>query len=337
MGNSVLYRLGLLWLAIVSFSFLCLSPSPFFVMADRLRVLRASGRKRRPIIVKNYLPFDSTDGKPIKLTKTKAPPPQPQTRRDGAPSVPQRLVQPFAAALLPNNKSNNNHEQPHLEIKTEKLLDACRTLEDSMVALGQDRNAAEIARNIRKVEALHQMAPPGRRETLRSLLEYEKELGVHGPNGKLKDASGAMGLLWIRRSLAFQERMYSQLLENPVRPPHEVALEAYRDTLEPYHGWALQQLYSVALKKTTPPRHDFFQKLCAVPEDKFGLAEERETAQDLQRLCDTWKPVSIAPNDVDRPTVVSLTHPRTRLCAWQLLNTWEEIYVNLGLEDPRKV
>ena len=178
-----------------------------------------------------------------------------------------------------------------------------------MNAVGQDRNAAEIERNLQKIQSLYRSAPRGRRETLRSLLEWEKETGIHGPDGKLKDPSGAMGLLWIRRSLAFQERMYSLILDKPIATS-EAALQAYHETLEPYHGWALQQVYSLALKKTTPSRQQMFQKLCAVPENRFGTTEEKETVQELRKLCDTWKP---------------------------LLQQWQETFETLGLEDDRKV
>lgn len=200
--------------------------------------------------------------------------------------IPRRLLRPFEAVLRPSPAK----DLP--EIETDKLIEACRELKASMIAVGQDRNAAEIDRNLQKVEALRRMAPPGRRETLRALLEYEKELGVHNQDGRLKDPSGAMGLLWIRRSLAFQERMYTYILDKPVAPANEAALKAYRETLEPYHGRALQLVYSMALKNTTPNRHEMLQKLCAAPENKFGAAEENATAQELRKLCETWKPVS---------------------------------------------
>jgi hypothetical protein len=181
-----------------------------------------------------------------------------------------------------------------------------------MVAVGQERNAAELGRNLQKLEHLHSIAPTGRKETIRSLLQYEKELGVHGQNNddtdpqrprRLKDPSGAMGLLWIRRTLAFQERLYTHILENTNVPSHKAALQAYQETLEPYHGWALQQVYSLALKTTTPSRQEMLQKLCTpttttVPpshqqQQHWGPLQEEETAQDLRKLCDTWRPVSI--------------------------------------------
>jgi len=275
-------------------SFFCLFLSSF-VAGDRLLLKRHPLARTKPKL--KFFRLKDTDVRVFSLR-------DPKPVQDISNCVPRRLLRPFEAVL----RRSPAKDQP--EIETEKLIEACRELKASMVAVGQDRNAAEIDRNLKKVEALHRMAPRGRRETLRALLEYEKELGVHGQDGRLKDPSAAIGLLWIRRSLAFQERMYTYVLDGPVAPTNEAALKAYRETLEPFHGKALQMLYSMALKKTTPNRHEMLQKLCAVPENRFGAAEENATAQELRKLCETWKP---------------------------LLNSWEETFETLGLEDTRKV
>ena len=247
--------------------------------ADRVLIIKRPLLPSPPILLKN-LRLEGIDDNFLPL-------PRRGTSSQSTTSVPKRLLEPFAQ-VLQSCSSEKNHQR---DIETDKLLKACRKLKEAMATVGQDRNAAELGRNLKKIESLHRAAPPGRRETLRALLEYEKELGVHGPNGQLKDPSGAMGLLWIRRSLAFQERLYSNILEKSM-PAREAALQAYHETLEPYHGWALQQVYSFALKNTTPSRHEMFQKLCAVPPSSFGVSEEEQTAQDLRKLCETWKPVS---------------------------------------------
>lgn len=232
-----------------------------------------------------------------------SPSSQGQEEEDGTTvtSVPKRLLEPFQQAMpvVPSSSSLPRPPQS-AEIPTQPLLQACRALQQAMAAVGQDRNAAELGRNLQKIENLHRRAPAGKRETLRSLLQYEKdELGVHnhqarGGGRRLADPSGAMGLLWVRRTLAFQERLYSNILnQDPAAPSAKAALQAYHDTLEPYHGWALQQVYSLALKNGTPSRHEMFQKLCAVPPQYFGSHQEEETAQDLRKLCNAWRPVSV--------------------------------------------
>ena len=74
-----------------------------------------------------------------------------------------------------------------------------------------------------KLEASYQRTPAHHRKTVSELLELEKARGVHQP-GHLKDPSGAVALLWIRRSLSCQYRMYGILLEK--RDPVDAAVEA---------------------------------------------------------------------------------------------------------------
>ena len=301
-------------------SFLCLFLSSF-VAGEHLLLRRPLIRNK---LSRKTFRLKDTDFQVFSLTDTKP-------AQDISNCVPRRLLRPFEAVL----RRSPAKDQP--EIETEKLIDACRELQTSMIAVGQGRTAAEIDRNLKKVEALHRMAPRGRRETLRALLEYEKELGVHGQDGRLKDPSGAMGLLWIRRSLAFQERMYTYILDRPVAPTHEAALKAYHETLEPYHGKALQMVYSMALKKITPNRHEMLQKLCALPENRFGAAEENATAHELRKLVETWKPVSfLLSSSYSCRALSSKSHFFYRLIP-QLLNSWEETFHTLGLEDTRKV
>jgi hypothetical protein len=217
------------------------------------------------------------------LVQDASPPALDAEEASSVVSLPLPLIQPFRDVL----------SFTRAEIDTEKLLRACRKLKHTMECVGQDANAADLARNIQKVQDLHASAPRGRRETLRSLLEFEKESGIHGRNAELKDPSGAVGLLWIRRSLAFQHRMYSLVLEKN-QPPTEAALQAYKETLEPYHGWALQQIYTVGLHTTTPPRDEMLQNLSGCSKEQFGVDEEKKTVRDLQKLLDAWQPVSCA-------------------------------------------
>ena len=185
-------------------------------LGDRLSLRRPLilGRRNKPVL--KHFPLDDTDLNFFPFTDDTD-----SSSHDDCieSSVPRLLQQPFQEAL---RLSPRQQDRP--EIETEKLLKAIRKLKESMNAVGQDRNAAEIERNLQKIQSLYRIAPKSRRETLRSLLEYEKELGVHGPDGRLKDPSGAMGLLWIRRSLEFQERMYSLILDNAMKT-NEAALQ----------------------------------------------------------------------------------------------------------------
>ena len=70
-----------------------------------------------------------------------------------------------------------------------------------MFSMGQDSNAHDLASNLKKIQQERNAAPPSYQNTLRTLLQYEKNQGVKLPGGKLRNPSAAMGLLWIRRSV----------------------------------------------------------------------------------------------------------------------------------------
>jgi len=196
------------------------------------------------------------------------------------------------------------------EIDVVRLLHAAHHYTTSMRQIGQSQSAQDMERNIEKARALVRTAPRGStRHNLQALLEYEKNLGIHGPHGHLKDPSGAVGFLWIRRSLAYQYRMFELVLERNLDPP-TAAAQAYRTELQPYHGWTLQQVYTLAMKTLTPSTTEaMLAKVGGFDDAKFGPAEDQATRKDLQRLLNAWRP---------------------------LLARWKQIYVQLDLEDPRR-
>ena len=69
---------------------------------------------------------------------------------------------------------------------------------------------------------------------------FERTNTLRHSSGRIKDPSAAMGLLWIRRNLAFQYQHYCNMFQMGLEPP-EAALAAYHSELEPYlHGRALR-------------------------------------------------------------------------------------------------
>lgn len=105
----------------------------------------------------------------------------------------------------------------------------------------------------------------GRPPTLRGLLEGEKARGIHGRNGVLKDPSGAMALLWMRRMLQFTVAFFEAICHAPAPSGGNGALTplartAYAATLEQFHGWLLKIGFKVGLKGL-PKRDEFFRKL----------------------------------------------------------------------------
>jgi hypothetical protein len=126
-------------------------------------------------------------------------------------------------------------------IGMDNLLLACKECASVLKCIGQRLPAWEMTGNIKKLQASYQRTPAHRRKTMSELLEFEKATGVHSHQaGHLKDPSGAVALLWIRRSLLYQYRMYSLLLQK--RDPVEAAVEAYNAEFRPYNGWMLQKI-----------------------------------------------------------------------------------------------
>jgi hypothetical protein len=198
---------------------------------------------------------------------------------------------------------HSRHQDP------EQLLHACYTFVDTMRRTGQSSVARDLENNVRKVEALYNKAPTERRQSLLSLLEFERESGIHGSGGTLMDPSGAIGLLWIRRSLSFQTKMYKGILEAKADAT-AAALDAYRSELQPYHGWAFRKLYTMSFETVTPPRREMLARIGGYKIHDFGEAEEHATVQDLRKLVSVWEP---------------------------LIVHWKRIYRELDLEDSRQV
>jgi Glycolipid transfer protein (GLTP) len=124
----------------------------------------------------------------------------------------------------------------------------------------------------------------------------------------LQEQSCAMGLLWIRRSLQFQYHMFDALLRNV--EASQAAMTSYQHTLQPFHGWALQQIYVMGLKSSTPSNQEWLARLGGYNVHAFGAVEEKATRSDLHQLLLIWKP---------------------------LIERWEQIYQELNLEDRRRV
>jgi hypothetical protein len=232
--------------------------------------------------------------------------------------------------LIPHQKNNDNQQLPldeseiaNLARQFERVLDktsrtihvpnllrACQQLEHNMRRVGQTQSARDLHGNIKKVQALTKSAPRDSQTSLLELLAYEKNLNIHAAHAVLKDPSGAIGALWIRRAIAFQTQMYTTLLDDPSKEPKDAGMGAYKSVLAPFHGWTLQHLYGVGIAATTPPRKQFLATLAGVEESEFGPRQEAALQRDLRQLVNQWEP---------------------------LLEQWRTVYAELELEDTRRV
>jgi len=195
------------------------------------------------------------------------------------------------------------------EVDTAQLIKACRTHLIFMKSGGSSLRlvAKDLESNLQKAEKPFKKSPK-QGKTLSSLLESEREAGIHQGN-VLKEQSAAMGLLWIRRSLAFQLDLYSSLIAQNGPHPRDAAYEAYSKHLSPFHGWALRKVFPASLSQM-PDRQAFIAKFGGVSLEELNDEYDREIVKKLKSLVAAWDP---------------------------LLSTWEKDFARLDLEDMRKV
>lgn len=217
----------------------------------------------------------------------------------------QQVADSFESILEATGPSYENN------IPVDPLLDACRTLSKVLQQTGPKAVARDFDNNIKKIEAvLHQTNV----RTVSSLLQLERDSGVHRVGSStlyLHEQSGAMGLLWVRRTLAFQSDFYERLLDG--FDPTDAIHHAYQQQLKPYHGWALTKCYNMLVGNNMPPRRLLLARVGGYHEQenhsRFHLYEEK-TLHDLKRLVASWKP---------------------------LIQHWKYCFTELGMEDTRRV
>lgn len=215
------------------------------------------------------------------------------------------------APLIQDNDTEKSASRPDIDIP--QLLKACHTFHRQMERVGQGQSSRDLASNIHKVQALYQKAPLEQRDSMVGLLQYERSLNIHPPPGTnvLHDPSGAIGLLWIRRSLAFQTAWYRRLLSDATTNVMDAAKDAYRQELQPFHGYLLQNVFlNVGIPAMTPPRHQLLARLGGFVEETMSMMQQRATERDLQRLVHIWDP---------------------------LVTKWTTIMKDLEMEDLRRI
>ena len=167
--------------------------------------------------------------------------------------------------------------------------------------------AKDMEANLNKAESLFKNLSKDEGKYISSLLEVERNSGIHDGN-ILKDASAAMGLLWIRRSLAFQLDLYTSLIHTNGKHPKDAAFNAYTEHLSPFHGWMLQKVFPASLTQI-PDRRVFIAKFGGTEVDELDEEYEKEIVRKLKSLVSTWEPI---------------------------INTWKNEYERLDLEDTRR-
>lgn len=147
------------------------------------------------------------------------------------------------------------------QINAIALLDACNFFGPMMKSFGPEAAAKDFMKNLKKAECLrkHYSGLRGAKKakgklTLAMLLSSEADAGIHKPGGILKDPSGAVGFLWMRRSIAYQHALFKAITEGV--DPKDAAFDAYKSTLMAYHGAIMRRLYMTFLSQCTPNTTD---------------------------------------------------------------------------------
>ena len=117
-----------------------------------------------------------------------------------------------------------------------------------------------------------------RSPSLRDLLEFEVEMGVNPSLPRLKETSGAMGLLWVRRQLQYQTHIFENILEVPTKfhSSTDAVSAAYTQTYDKYHGWAVQKIFSYSFQ-ASPKVEEIYKFM-----NPHRLAEVKEIARGMK-------------------------------------------------------
>lgn len=115
----------------------------------------------------------------------------------------------------------------------------------------------DVVKNIGKIEeAAHDYLDEQKQQhttdihspTIRQLMQFEKDKGLHPELPKLKEVSGAMGLLWVRRQLNFQLAIFENFSHKGFSTSSEAFQSAYSRVYSKFHGRAVTKIFNMSLK-----------------------------------------------------------------------------------------
>jgi len=98
--------------------------------------------------------------------------------------------------------------------------------------------------------------------TLREMLQFEVEMGYHPSLPKLKEVSGAMGLLWVRRQLQFQTSSFTNLCRIPKKfsGPTEALAATYDQVYSKFHRGITQKIFNYSFREG-PEIHEIYKMM----------------------------------------------------------------------------
>ncbi|XP_012228164.1 pleckstrin homology domain-containing family A member 8 [Linepithema humile] len=174
-------------------------------------------------------------------------------------------------------ESNNKMQFPEIidnKINTEEFLQASRDVVQIVDKFGKLFAPVrhDMQGNIDKLTTRYSMDKKSN-STLQDMILLEKSTE--------KDLIALDALMWLRRALHMILLFFERIIEdhkagNATEDLVAFLKEAYKETLEPYHGWMAQQLFSL-LSRMTPTRS---QLLLALADGETG--KEEITLHDME-------------------------------------------------------
>uniref|UniRef100_A0A6T8BYJ5 Glycolipid transfer protein domain-containing protein n=1 Tax=Prymnesium polylepis TaxID=72548 RepID=A0A6T8BYJ5_9EUKA len=118
--------------------------------------------------------------------------------------------------------------------------------------------------------------------SMRTLLQKERDSGMHGSGTELKDPSAAIGVIWVVRFLAFWEEVCLARVSADVSITFKETLEdAYKHNLKDFCGGVVQMSFNTALL-AVPQWKDVRDKLgpqASFQEDVFEWMDASQAVQ----------------------------------------------------------
>ena len=176
-------------------------------------------------------------------------------------------------------------------------------------AVGMSLGQKDVVSNVLKIERaahefidyqLEESSPFVTSPTLRDLLEFETATGVNPDLPRLKETSGAMGLLWVRRQLKYQTHIFENILEVPstYHSVTDAVSAAYTQTYDKYHGWAVQKIFSYSFS-ASPKVEEIYKFM-----NPHRLMEVKEIARNMKPIAqDETEPEISSDTDSDVPPI----------------------------------
>ncbi|KAK3122526.1 hypothetical protein QOZ80_8AG0614810 [Eleusine coracana subsp. coracana] len=145
---------------------------------------------------------------------------------------------------------------------SKQLIRVLEEIGPTLLVLRQD-----IQQNIQRLQDLH-ASDPSKYASLTTIVTEEVDEGT-----SKKTTSCTRAILWLARSIKFSKYLMEKLMKTPESSLEEAVEEAYKCTLNQWHGWISSAAYKVALK-LVPEREVFIALLMGSCQNFEDLEED---------------------------------------------------------------